>query len=709
MYQLVRGEPIEKINFEIVKAKRGHNRYKCLCEDIFTLDTETTSAYITDAGTVIPFDYDNPKTCQDAQKHSLCYLWQFGINENTRYIGRELEDLLLLFRKLNKYCPYNKSIWVFNLSFDFCFLQNIFNFTEVFARTPRHPMRANVKTYNCTFKCAYVLMAMSLEAWGESLNLPAKKLVGALDYHKIRTPKTPLTDIEIDYSLADLDVMFYGLNKLKIQYGRLYNIPMTHTGKCRLQCREVMKNEQGYCQKVSRLNPSTLEEYVEQAHAFIGGTVLCNWLFKNRTLTDIEPWDISSSYPYILVSARFPMGIFYCCPKGKEHKYMYNKDYVYIIRFKASFIESKYNCHFISRSKALSLKNCISDNGRIVSCDSIELILTSVDYELFLQLYSFQDIDIISFKFSRAKPLNNKFRKFVLELYKDKTTLKNVEGKEEEYQNKKATINSCYGDFVTKVYNDAVVYDNGNWSKILLDNEHFIATQKKLNRKSRQNYKAFIQGVFVTAWARARIWDAVLYDDLDEHIVYTDTDSLKMWDYNGDYFEKANDRVYQRHEELKAELGVTDDELAPKDIKGNRHPLGVWEREKHYKKFRSLGCKQYIVEYDDGTKALTCAGVSKLAVKCFKTVDDFTIDRRLTEKELLNCKDEKGHTAEKLTPYYGENYPIVIYPDGYISHYKYGVCLMPTTFNLRITPNDLHLLYTVVADKLNHAYYTTKI
>lgn len=708
MYKLISGEPIEQIKFEIIKAQRGHDRYKVFCEDIFTLDTETTSAYYDDAGNVFPFDYDNPKKCQDAHKHSLCYLWQFGINENTKYIGRELEDLVLLLRKLHKYCPFKKIIWVFNLAFDFCFLQNVLNFTEVFARTPRHPMKANVKSINSTFRCAYVLMSMSLEAWGESLNLPARKLVGKLDYHKIRTPKTPLTDDEIDYSLADLNVMYYGLKKLKEQYGGLYNIPMTHTGKARRKCAEIMKTEQGYNMKVSRLNPATLQEYVEQAHAFIGGTVLCSWLFKNRTIEDVNPWDISSSYPWILVSASMPQGHFYKCAKGKESQYMYNKNYVYIVRFVAYNIESNYNCHFISRSKAIQLKGCVSDNGRIVSAEKIELILTSVDYELFLQLYRFTDIDIISFKFSRAKPLNNKFRRYVLELYKDKTTLKGVEEKIELYQNQKGTINAMYGDFVTKIFADSIIYNNGMWSKVLLDEEHFNATKKKLDKKSRSNYKAFIQGVFVTAWARKRIWDAVLYEDMDEHIIYTDTDSLKMWNYNGDFFEKSNAEVMKRHEELKIELGVTDEDLSPLDIKGKKHPLGVWEREPHYKKFRSLGCKQYIVEYDNGDMALTCAGVSKLAVQCFKSVDDFTIDRRLTEKELLNCKDDKGHTAEKLTPYYATDYPEIIYPDGYKSKYKCGVCLMPTTFNLSMTPSDLHLLYTVVAEKLNNAYYTTK-
>ena len=227
---------------------------------------------------------------------------------------------------------------------------------------------------------------------------------------------------------------------------------------------------------------------------------------------------------------------------------------------------------------------------------------------------------------------------------------------------------------------------------------------KSVNKKQFTNYKAFIQGVFVTAWARKRIFDAVI-SGLDEHIVYTDTDSLKMYDYHGNYFEEQNKIVLTRHEEIARDLGIDVNDLSPADIKGIKHPIGVWEKEKHYKRFKSLGCKQYLCEYDDGELFLTCAGVSKLAVKCFKSLDDFNIHTTLTEKQLKECDDGKGHTAEKLTPYYGNDYPDVIYPDGYVCKYRYGVCLMPTTFDLSITPDDLFTLYTVVKEKLNESYY----
>ena len=224
----------------------------------------------------------------------------------------------------------------------------------------------------------------------------------------------------------------------------------------------------------------------------------------------------------------------------------------------------------------------------------------------------------------------------------------------------------------------------------------------RLQKRRFENYKAFCQGIFVTAHARARIWRAVI--ELDEHIMYSDTDSLKLFDYDGDYFERENEVVLTRHAEIAKELDIDINDLSPVDIKGNKHPLGVWEFEGYYKEFKSLGCKQYLYSDKKGLH-LTCAGVSKLAVKCFDTVDDFKIDRRLTEKELKACDDGNGHTAEKLTPYYSDDYPVVKYPDGYVCKYKYGVCLMPTTFNLTITAQDLLCLYNEVNQRLNKSYY----
>ena len=85
-----------------------------------------------------------------------------------------------------------------------------------------------------------------------------------------------------------------------------------------------------------------------------------------------------------------------------------------------------------------------------------------------------------------------------------------MEGQQALYQNKKEYINSTYGDFVTKIFSDEIVYNQKsaeNWTVKELTEESYQKTLKTLNRKRYKNYKAFCQGIFVTAWARARIWN----------------------------------------------------------------------------------------------------------------------------------------------------------------------------------------------------------
>ena len=713
-YEIYQGVPISEIKFDIIKATSGKYRYKFVSDDIMCFDTEVTNGYIID-GKVVNFDYDNPEPYANCEKHSLVYFWTFAINDNV-YIGRELSDFKILMKDLNFYCPYEKIIYVHNLSYDFCFLINIFDFDSVFARKSRHPLTADLYRYHTTFRCSYFLTNLSLENWGKAYNLNVTKKVGSLDYSKIRTPLTEMSQEEIDYGAYDVLTQVEGLKYYKNKYEHIYNIPLTHTGKMRRECEEVMKTEISYNRRISTLVPRTLSEYKEQCDAFIGGTVLCNWLYKDRTIYNLEAWDIASSYPFVLITGLYPMTPFFTVTKNYE-RYMYNEKYLYLVTFTAEDIESNYNCHFLSKSKALETQGCEVDNGRIIRAEKVKFTLTSVDYELFLKCYEIKgELTIEKFKFCRAGRLSKKFRKYILELYANKTVYKGVEGMEEIYMNLKEYINSAYGDYVTKIFADDIkfIYDSlvnytdldkvKIWDKDKLCKESYEKKYNTLQKKSFKNYKAFIHGVFVTANARKRLWDCITSEDMDEHLVYTDTDSAKIHNYKGDFFEKENARVMELNKQVAEELGVSEELFRPKDKFGIEHPIGVWEHEDTYEEFKSLGCKQYIYKDEKGLH-LTCAGISKLAVQCFKDVDDFEIDRRLSEKELHNCTDGKGHTAEKLIPYYSVTYGEVTYPDGYVSKYKCGVCLMPTTFNLSMTVNDLYYMFNEVKEKMTKIFY----
>lgn len=50
--------------------------------------------------------------------------------------------------------------------------------------------------------------------------------------------------------------------------------------------------------------------------------------------------------------------------------------------------------------------------------------------------------------------------------------------------------------------------------------------------------------------------------------------------------------------------------LAPRTVKDVPKPLGIWEHEGHYQKFKTLGAKRYLIE-ENGKFHLTVAGLSK--------------------------------------------------------------------------------------------------
>ena len=62
-----------------------------------------------------------------------------------------------------------------------------------------------------------MLTRLSLETWGKQLGL--EKAVGYLDYDKLRTPLTPLTDDELYYCERDCLVVEKGIKSYIKRYG----------------------------------------------------------------------------------------------------------------------------------------------------------------------------------------------------------------------------------------------------------------------------------------------------------------------------------------------------------------------------------------------------------------------------------------------------------------------------------------------------------
>ena len=74
-------------------------------------------------------------------------------------------------------------------------------------------MKAKLKDYNIEFKCSLMLSGVKLELLPVIYNLPVQKLVGDLDYNKIRHSKTELSEKELKYGEYDCLVVYHYIKK----------------------------------------------------------------------------------------------------------------------------------------------------------------------------------------------------------------------------------------------------------------------------------------------------------------------------------------------------------------------------------------------------------------------------------------------------------------------------------------------------------------
>ena len=526
-----------------------------------------------------------------------------------------------------------------------------------------------------------MLTRQSLANWAKNEKLPIKKLVGDLDYTILRTPKTKLTDTELQYCINDVLVMYHGLMKYKDKYAHVCDIPLTQTGEVRrvIQNKMNCKEEYKYRKNCIELIPRTLDEYKRLVDIFCGGYTHANFIHARKIIENVECKDIASSYPTVMCLEKYPMTRFIKC-KPYE-KYFNNDKYSYIIMFECS-IESKLWNTFLSLSKCKAIeKKPRLDNGRVISAKYVKLIMTNVDFEIFTKCYDITNLNILEFYVSINDYLSPTFVKYILELYKDKTELKDIEEFADKYAISKQYINSMFGMMCTKNITDEILFD-GEWKKNKLNEEIFyskIAHEKKLLSKT---FTAFQFGVWVTAYARRNLWLGII--DIDYDVVYCDTDSIKHIGNHDDFFDNYNKKIEER-ENIRADmLGVDRKSFAPKDKHGKEHRLGIFDVEKTCDKFITLGAKKYLCEID-GKLKMTVSGVRKDAVSQLDSIEDFK----------LGLKFDTEH-AKKLLMSYNDDMPSVVWNvgqyDEYISNYKYGICAQPTTYEVGMSEDYLSLL-----------------
>ena len=482
---------------------------------IYTFDIETTSYLVLDNKVHNSNEYLNfdDKKQQRCLKQSNMYIWILGINDVV-YYGRTWDELKAMIFKINFFVPYKKYFYVHNLSFEFQYLQGVFNFNKVMARKSHKVMSADLKDYNITFKCTYFMTNCSLEKLSEQFNLPIKKKVGDLDYSKLRNSKTQLSELEMSYCEYDCLVLYEYIKKELIEFGTLKNIPNTSTGKVRKQLHDLVDHDWDYRNKVSRAVNTDGHIYNLLIDCFAGGYTHASWLFADKIIHNVTSYDFTSSYPYVLTTCKFPMSSFSKCSITNLDDML--PIFAYLIKIKMTNVETNQFNTFLSKNKCQKIIGGKYDNGRIIKAKELETVITDVDWQYIKKAYSF-DYEVQEIYCAIYDYLPKQFIKFVLEKYVEKTKLKNVEGQEYAYSRSKALFNALYGMAVTNNIRDEVEFDNvTGWKEIPLTNEQIL---EKLKKEKKAGFLSFAWGVWCTAYARNNLIQNIL--KLDKFLVYS--------------------------------------------------------------------------------------------------------------------------------------------------------------------------------------------
>lgn len=672
----------------------GHNvdivgSRKKIDNTIYSFDIETTSYLILDGKQVSGIEYQNlTKEEQERSEFRSCmYIWMFSINDVV-YYGRTWEEFKKFLNRLEMYSKEKKIVFIHNLSFEFQFLKGVFNFTDVMARKSHKVMRCFFEDYNIELRCTYMMSNCALKYLPKLFDLPVKKQVGDLDYTLIRTPNTEITTQEMKYCENDCLVIYYYIQRELETYERVDKIPLTSTGHVRRELKERISEDWNYKNKVKKAINTDPHIYNLLQDAFAGGYTHANWIYTDEIIKNVDSWDFTSSYPYILVTHQFPSTEFKRC-YIKDVKNM-SKRFAYILVVKFKNIKCKYYNNFISQSKCRNIKGGKYDNGRIIEAEELETTITDIDFYFILQSYNCQ-YEIEEIYYSKYNFLPKQFIEFVLEKYVNKTEFKNVEGKEVEYMKEKNKFNSLYGMSVTNMIRDEVIFDNKEgWFEKPLTNTEIISA---LQNEKKKGFLSFAYGVWVTAYARSNLLKNVI--KLDEYVIYCDTDSMKLKQgYNKNVIEEYNNFVHKKIDYVSKILEIPIEKFSPKDVFGERHILGVFDSDGNYNEFITQGAKKYAITKwikkekikdnmniikIENEKALvleiTVAGVPKQGAKALKDLsefkDNFVFNFKDTNKNLvIYCENQKEFC---LTDYQGKCYNV---------NDESGCCIVPTTYVL---------------------------
>ena len=519
----------------------------------------------------------------DFMKIDICYF-------------RQWDELSKFLNKIQMRFPNRRlTCFVHNLSFEFeFFIRNIAPPETILSNSTHAPIAARLQGFpQIDFRCTFKLTGQSLRKIGKAIGL--EKLE---DDYSMLLPSDEVSETKKRYCIRDCDVVAkYVCDSLLKEFGSLRRIPYTKTGRVRMMYKQFYK-------EYKENNPDfdwdlypPEDCYEAMTNAFPGATVISSPLFTGVVLKDVQSLDETSAYPYNQLKEDFP----YCNRNAETFDKTRLKEKFWIAKLRFTNIKTKYIWGWLSISKMNAYDELNSEffNGKLIHAGYIERTITNVDYEMILQTYDFDDVEIIEFyemtKWGQIPEPYQRTIVYYAELKgKMKAKVKEIEdtyGIESqeyieahlEYMNIKGDFNSIFGMTVQKLIQEEYYIDD-----LYVWNKKGVRYQQKKGHLGRN----FLFGIYVTAYARRNLLRCII-KNCPNTFVYGDTDSVKGFFKNG--FVDTNEKLSEEYLSNKYTA-----------------QLGEFDSEGYYDTFITWGAKKYAFTKGNDHIHFTVAGLPKV-------------------------------------------------------------------------------------------------
>ena len=667
------------------------------------------------------FDIETTQINNEEYHHAYMYIWQYAVDDIVIY-GRTWSAFTAFYRELVNIFSLGKKIptkgksvklykalcLIHNLSFEFSFLKKRLPWQikktkcgyvpNIFTKDAHNVVTATTY-HNLEFRCTLNLTDKSLARLAKDYNLEHQKQTGKLDYTKPRNSLTPLSKDELEYCFYDVIVL---TDFFKKYYSPVYlhgkgKIPTTKTSIIRNELRRHFED----------LHKKGLADYPkgfptnEQSYKYLmnwvyrGGYTHANASYTAYELTEetdpdgIDGYDFKSSYPSRFFD-KFPYEFKEIDPKD-IFDYIYDlENYAVIFTAKFMGLKSKTTHSLESLHKCIDSDKVYVDNGRIAGTEKdgfIVVALTEMDYDNYTKFYRWEKMQILGKVFvSKKKPLPSYLIDLDCKYYFQKCTMNSLVDPV-GYMLVKQNLNSIYGLCVSSIFHEDYVFNGTDFelSEFGVDYEKMREKQILLPQF----------GVWISAISRHEECDRILSFGSD--MIYADTDSCKVRNplkhknkvtrYNKNFDKKI----------MKADLSKLDfDFIGCKDekvLKEKLLGLGRFVHESHITRFKTLGCKRYIMLESDIDKAGNPIGDAHIVAKCAgmkserfldmmkgksdeEIFDKFDFELELPSNisgKMANCYNSEAH-SEFIVDDFG---------NGETMKEKTSVCLFPIPFRMR--------------------------